>query len=90
MEFSGEEALGRYLDLHFHYQRFINSKFGKQIDYLTYVAAVDNFGDIPRHHRLSKPYRSDLRFWWLLFHTVARAVCPPCSSSHVLHSLRSA
>ena len=28
--FSGEEGMGRFLDLHEHYHTFINSKFGKQ------------------------------------------------------------
>lgn len=28
--FSGEEAMGRFLDLHESYQTFINSKFGQQ------------------------------------------------------------
>ena len=28
--FSGEEGMGRFLDLHEHYNTFTNSKFGKQ------------------------------------------------------------
>jgi hypothetical protein len=28
--FSGEEGMGRFLDLHEHYHTFINAKFGKQ------------------------------------------------------------
>jgi splicing factor 3A subunit 3 len=61
VEFSGEEALGRYLDLHEHFNRFINSKFGRQLDYSGYLAALDAFEDITRHQRLSKPYREYLR-----------------------------
>lgn len=57
LEFSGEEALGRYLDLHEHHQRFINSKFGRQLDYAGYAAALDSFEEIPRRQRLTKPYR---------------------------------
>ena len=57
VEFSGEEALGRFLDVHEHYNRFINSKFGRQLDYAGYLAALDAFEDVPRHLRASKPYR---------------------------------
>lgn len=31
VDFTGEEALGRYLDLHEHHMTFINSKFGKKV-----------------------------------------------------------
>lgn len=61
VEFSGEEALGRYLDLHEHFNAFINSKFGRQLDYSGYLSALDAFEDVPRHQRLSKPYRCVLR-----------------------------
>lgn len=57
VEFSGEEALGRFLDVHEHYNRFINSKFGRQLDYAGYLAALDAFEDVPRPLRASKPYR---------------------------------
>ncbi|KAL4446223.1 hypothetical protein ABPG77_003030 [Micractinium sp. CCAP 211/92] len=58
--FSGEEAMGRFLDLHESFQTFINSKFGKQIDYFTYVSSVTDFGSIPRAQKLSKQYRDYL------------------------------
>ena len=57
VDFSGEEALGRFLDVHEHYNRFINSKFGRQLDYAGYLAALDAFEDVPRPLRASKPYR---------------------------------
>lgn len=57
LEFSGEEALGRFLDLHEHFNRFINSKFGRQLDYTGYLSALDAFEDVPCHLRSGKPYR---------------------------------
>eukprot|EP00955_Chlamydomonas_euryale_P116043 366393-Chlamydomonas_euryale.AAC.2 len=38
-EFSGEEGLGRCLDLHEHFQRFVNSKFGKKMEYYEYICS---------------------------------------------------
>jgi hypothetical protein len=35
--FSGEEAMGRFLDLHEHHQAYLNSKFGKQARWRTCV-----------------------------------------------------
>ncbi|KAK9864068.1 hypothetical protein WJX84_009391 [Apatococcus fuscideae] len=60
IEFSGEEGMGRYLDLHPFYQRFINSKFGRQTDYAEYVSLAANFAEIPRSQRVSKAYREYL------------------------------
>ncbi len=57
VDFSGEESLGRFLDLHESFNRFINSKFGRQMDYAEYLESVDSFDDIKRHHRFSKAYR---------------------------------
>jgi Pre-mRNA-splicing factor SF3A3, of SF3a complex, Prp9 len=57
VEFSGEEVGGRYLDLHEHFHAFVNAKFGRKLDYIEYVANIDNFNAIPRHHRLNQPYR---------------------------------
>ena len=58
--FSGEEGLGRYLDLHEQQQAFLNSKFGRELDYYTYVASLADFGAIPRQQRLGRPYRDYL------------------------------
>ncbi len=57
MDFSGEEGLGRYLDLHPFYLRFINSKFGRQTDYAEYVGSVTSFAEVPRSQRLGRAYR---------------------------------
>ena len=57
LEFSGEEALGRYLDLHGHHMAFVNSPFGRQQDYAEYVATLDAFDQIPRRHRTGAAYQ---------------------------------
>ena len=55
--FSGEEVGGRYLDMHTHYHAFVNSKFGRQCDYVEYLVTFGYTNEISRQHRLSKPYR---------------------------------
>jgi hypothetical protein len=58
--FSGEEVGGRYLDMHTHYHAFVNSKFGRQCDYVEYLVTFGHTDEISRQHRLSKPYRCAL------------------------------
>ncbi|KAK9906790.1 hypothetical protein WJX75_008099 [Coccomyxa subellipsoidea] len=58
--FSGEEVGGRYLDMHTHYHAFVNSKFGRQCDYVEYLVTFGHTDEISRQHRLSKPYREYL------------------------------
>jgi Pre-mRNA-splicing factor SF3A3, of SF3a complex, Prp9 len=84
VEFSGEEALGRFLDVHEHYNRFINSKFGRQLDYAGYLAALDAFEDVPRHLRASKPYRWISCFsnsLWILGYPVPRLHSQSCAGA---------
>lgn len=57
VDFSGEEAGGRYLDLHEQFQIFVNSKFKKDITYSEFCVLFDQFSDVPRDCRLSRPYR---------------------------------
>ncbi|KAK7410706.1 hypothetical protein VNO78_01709 [Psophocarpus tetragonolobus] len=67
IEFSGEEALGRYLDLHELYYQYVNSKFGEFInsksgerERIEYSAYVDVFSDtdkIPRKMKMTRQYR---------------------------------
>lgn len=56
LEFSGEEANGRYLDLHAFYNRFINSPFGTQMDYGEYLSTFAEFSLISRSKKFSKAY----------------------------------
>ena len=63
VEFSGEEGLGRFLDLHEHHMSFVSAHktFGRKIDYYEYVAcfAADMApgGAIARAHKGSRQYR---------------------------------
>ncbi|KAJ9545687.1 hypothetical protein OSB04_025394 [Centaurea solstitialis] len=60
IEFSGEEAYGRYLDMHELYNYYINSKFGKQIDYSSYLEVFSQPHTIPRKLKLTRQYREYL------------------------------
>lgn len=58
IDFSGEEAGGKCLDLHALFLRFQNAKFGQQqLDYAEYVSSVADFDKIQRSLRASQPYR---------------------------------
>ncbi|KAL2226966.1 UNVERIFIED_CONTAM: Splicing factor SF3a60 [Sesamum indicum] len=57
IEFTGEEAFGRYLDLHELYNDYINSKFGKQIEYSAYLDVFSDPGRISRKLKLTRQYR---------------------------------
>ncbi|PIN20512.1 Splicing factor 3a, subunit 3 [Handroanthus impetiginosus] len=57
IEFTGEEAFGRYLDLHELYNEYINSKFGQQIEYSAYLDVFSEPGKIPRKLNLTRQYR---------------------------------
>ncbi|KAJ4705844.1 splicing factor 3A subunit 3-like [Melia azedarach] len=57
IEFSGEEAFGRYLDLHELYNLYINSKFGKQIEYSAYLDVFSQPHEIPRKLKMTRQYR---------------------------------
>lgn len=66
IEFSGEEGQGRFLDLHEHYNAYINSKFGQSKEqppkeYQEHVTSITDFASIPRQQRISRPYREYLR-----------------------------
>lgn len=57
VEFSGEESMGRYLDLHELYNQFINSKFGSKTDYFEYLSTLHDFKAISNQFKLTKAYR---------------------------------
>ncbi|KAF3432834.1 hypothetical protein FNV43_RR23936 [Rhamnella rubrinervis] len=57
IEFSGEEAFGRYLDLHELYNQYINSKFGEPIEYSAYLDLFSQPQRIPRKMKSSRKYR---------------------------------
>lgn len=57
VEFSGEEAYGRYLDLHELYNQYINSKFGKEIEYSAYLDVFSRPHEIPHKLKMTRQYR---------------------------------
>ncbi|WOH06674.1 hypothetical protein DCAR_0626102 [Daucus carota subsp. sativus] len=60
IEFSGEEASGRYLDLHELYNDYINSKFGEPIEYSAYLQVFPQTQKIPRKLKLTRQYKEYL------------------------------
>ncbi|BAT78813.1 hypothetical protein LR48_Vigan04g159600 [Vigna angularis] len=57
IEFSGEEALGRYLDLHELYYQYVNSKFGDPLEYSAYLDVFSDTNKIPRKMKVTRQYR---------------------------------
>lgn len=57
IEFSGEEAFGRYLDMHALYQQYVNSKFGEPIEYSAYLDIFSETDKIPRKMKTTRQYR---------------------------------
>lgn len=60
IEFTGEEAFGRYLDLHEMYNRYINSKFGEPIEYSAYLDIFSQTENIPRKMKSTRQYKEYL------------------------------
>ncbi|GAB4826233.1 hypothetical protein Ancab_009098 [Ancistrocladus abbreviatus] len=56
LDFSGEEAFGRYLDLHEFYNKYINSKFGEPMEYSAYLDVFSQPEKIPRKLKMTKQY----------------------------------
>eukprot|EP00878_Enallax_costatus_P015542 GHUV01016279.1.p1 GENE.GHUV01016279.1~~GHUV01016279.1.p1 ORF type:complete len:477 (+),score=184.94 GHUV01016279.1:401-1831(+) len=61
VEFSGEEGMGRYLDLHELHRVFQNAKFGRRCDYLEYLNHLADFASIDKTLKFTKPYRQYLQ-----------------------------
>ncbi|KAJ1970747.1 Pre-mRNA-splicing factor sap61, partial [Dimargaris xerosporica] len=45
--FSGEESMGKYLDLYEQFEQYVNLKGVPKLDYLQYLGELDNFASIP-------------------------------------------
>ncbi|XP_062217876.1 splicing factor SF3a60 homolog [Phragmites australis] len=60
IEFTGEEAFGRYLDLHELYNEFINSKFGAPMEYSAYVGTFSQTDKITQNHKATRQYKDYL------------------------------
>nr|KJB44541.1 hypothetical protein B456_007G258600 [Gossypium raimondii] len=57
IEFSGEEAFGRYLDLHELFNQYINSKFGSKIEYSAYLDVFSQPHNIPWKLKSTRQFR---------------------------------
>jgi hypothetical protein len=54
VEFTGEEMLGRYLDLFQPYNTFTNAKFGRKLEYYQYMECFADFGTISKDKKYSR------------------------------------
>ncbi|XP_047322891.1 splicing factor SF3a60 homolog [Impatiens glandulifera] len=61
IEFTGEEAFGRYLDMHELYNEYINSKFGEPIEYAAYLDIFSRPHKIPRKQKRTQQYKEYLQ-----------------------------
>ncbi|KAJ6868127.1 splicing factor SF3a60 [Populus alba x Populus x berolinensis] len=57
IEFTGEEAFGKYLDMHELYNQFNNLKFEKPIEYSTYLDIFSQPHNLPRKVKFTRQYR---------------------------------
>ncbi|VIO94010.1 conserved hypothetical protein,hypothetical protein [Brugia malayi] len=60
VEFTDEEGYGRFLDLHTLYDKYINIKGVKRMDYLAFLSNFDRFTDIPMSAKKTGSYREYL------------------------------
>ncbi|MFH4979153.1 hypothetical protein AB6A40_005862 [Gnathostoma spinigerum] len=60
IEFSDEEAYGRFLDMHSIFEKYLNVKGVKRLDYITYLGQFDRFADIPMSSKKTGSYRDYL------------------------------
>ncbi|KAI9501559.1 hypothetical protein BX070DRAFT_228045 [Coemansia spiralis] len=54
--FSGEERLGRYVDLNEQYELYLNIKDAKHLTYLEYLAVFTKLEDYPRKNKSNRQY----------------------------------
>lgn len=51
VEFTDEEGMGKFLDLHECYDKFINIKGIEKVDYITYLMTFDHLFEIPKERK---------------------------------------
>ncbi|KAI8927656.1 hypothetical protein BC831DRAFT_451732 [Entophlyctis helioformis] len=54
--FTGEESMGKYLDLHDIFNRYLNLKGVKKTTYLAFLAEFDQFGNVPTDTKVTPDY----------------------------------
>ena len=70
VDFTGEEAEGRYLDMHELHELYLNLKGVEHVDYSTYLKAAANLQSIPKQTAVTGAYGRYLRAlndYWLGF-----------------------
>ncbi|KAJ3289746.1 Splicing factor 3A subunit 3 [Borealophlyctis nickersoniae] len=55
-KFSGEEGLGKYLDLNAVFEQYVNLKDVKKINYVNFLGNFHKFGDIPKSTKKTPEY----------------------------------
>lgn len=74
VRFTGEEGLGRFLDLHDVHRTFQNAPFGGPTDYLAFLEHLSSFHLVPRRHKFGPSYPAyikELTEYLLDFHARA-------------------
>jgi len=51
VDFKDEEGYGKYLDLHEHYDKYLNLKGAERVDYIAYVGIFDRFHEIAKERK---------------------------------------
>lgn len=51
VEFTDEEGYGKYLDLHEHFEKYLNLKGVEKVDYITYLGIFDRLFEIPKERK---------------------------------------
>ncbi|KAJ2000104.1 Pre-mRNA-splicing factor sap61 [Coemansia thaxteri] len=59
--FSGEERVGRYVDVHEQHEHYLNLKDAPRVTYLEYLDRLHQFETYPQKHKLQPAYRQYLR-----------------------------
>jgi splicing factor 3A subunit 3 len=50
-DFTDEEGYGKYLDLHEHYEKYVNLKGADRVDYVTFLSTFDKLAEFPRERK---------------------------------------
>merc|ERR1712134_96066 len=75
VEFSDEEGYGRFLDLHEHYQRYVNIKGIERCDYLEFLTHFDKLFDINKDKKTAS-YKEYIMHLMDYLYTYAEKVKP--------------
>eukprot|EP00741_Cyanophora_paradoxa_P005594 tig00000912_g5422.t1 len=83
--FTAEENFGKNLDLHSHFNRYLNLKAFEKLqpgftrdkfDYMTYVERLDKFAECPRSAKLTLEYKAYLEDLYLYIREFAERAMP--------------